>query len=212
MSDPLPAPAFNLQYNTPLTDIGSGYAAGISKAGESIAQGITGLMGGVNPKTGEIQQGIYEQNRTADDVLSTMRDNKMLSDEAYKSIAGKSLGAKQTMMGQFMSQFLEQQKQERAIALAKTTGAVDIGVAHAKTQDLLRYNPDPSKVPYRSSNVQVQPNQQTTQTNQVVPPVASTTVGHVPWKPGSKVVQVTKDGQTVNAIQTPDGQLVQLNQ
>lgn len=208
MSDPLPAPAFNLQYNTPLTDIGKGYAEGITKAGESIAGAIGNVLGGgINPKTGEIQQGIYGQNRTADDILSTMHENKILSDEAYKSIAGKSLGAKQTMMGQFWSQYEEQQKQERAIALEKVKGAVDIGTAHAKTQDLLRYNTDPSKVPYRS-NVQTPPVQQT---NQVVPPVTSTTVGHVPWKPGSKVVQVTKDGQTSHAIQTPDGQLIEVN-
>jgi hypothetical protein len=33
MSEPLPAPAFNLTYNVPPTDIGSGYAAGIEQVG-----------------------------------------------------------------------------------------------------------------------------------------------------------------------------------
>ena len=211
MSDPLPAPSFNLTYNIPPTDIGSGYAAGITQAGQSISGAISGLLGGVNPKTGEIQQGIYGQNRTADDVLASMKESGMLSEEAYKSIAGKSVGAKQMMMGQFMSQFLEQQKQERAIALAKAQGAVEVGTAHAKLQDVIQatrqgYNADPGKIPYRSN---VQTNQNQTVQN---PPVTSTTVGHVPWQPGSKVVQVTKDGQTSNAVQTPDGKLIQLNQ
>jgi hypothetical protein len=32
MSDPLPAPAFHLVYDVSLTDIGSGYAAGIAQS------------------------------------------------------------------------------------------------------------------------------------------------------------------------------------
>src|SRR5260370_1446790 len=53
MADYLPAPSFNLGYTTPLTDIGKGYAEGISKMGESIGGTITGLLGGINPKQKE---------------------------------------------------------------------------------------------------------------------------------------------------------------
>src|SRR6267142_4911935 len=110
MADYLPAPSFNLGYTTPLTDIGKGYAEGISKMGESIGGTITGLLGGINPKTGETQQGIFGRNQYVNEMLDQLsktkdaQGNPILSAEAYQSLMGKGLAAKEAMMGQYVSQ------------------------------------------------------------------------------------------------------------
>jgi len=123
MAEYLPAPSFNLKYDVPLTDIGSGYAAGISKMGESLGGAITGLLGGINPKTGETQLGVFGRNQYANDMieqLSKTKDaqgNPILSEEAYKSIMGKGLAAKESIIGQYVSQIGENVKQQNAIAL-----------------------------------------------------------------------------------------------
>jgi hypothetical protein len=57
--DPNP-PSFNIQYQQPNVDIGSGYAAGITQAGKSIGDAISGI--------GDLIQ----RNRNADDVISAM--------------------------------------------------------------------------------------------------------------------------------------------
>jgi len=137
MADYLPAPSFNLTYNTPLTDIGSGYAAGISQAGQGISSAITGLMGGVNPKTGEIQQGIFGQQRQADDTLAAMQQSGMLSKEQYDAVAGKSLGAKNQMIGMYSTSWLNEQAQKRSLALEQGKGAVEVDVAHQKLLDTI---------------------------------------------------------------------------
>ncbi|HET9373624.1 MAG TPA: hypothetical protein VFO40_01525 [Chthoniobacterales bacterium] len=136
MSDPLPAPSFNLKYDVPLTDIGKGYAEGITKMGESLAGTISGLLGGIDPKTGEIRQGIFGQNQTANETLqqlTQMKDpqgNPILSEEAYNSIMSKGLGTKQQFMGAYLSQILENQKQqaqqarELAVVQAQTRGSL----------------------------------------------------------------------------------------
>jgi hypothetical protein len=125
MADYLPAPSFNLKYDTPLTDIGKGYAEGITSAGQSIGGAITGLLGGINPKTGEIQQGIFGQNQYVNDMLDQLsktkdaQGNPILSEEAYKSIMGKGLPAKQAIVGQYVSQITENMKQQNALQLAR---------------------------------------------------------------------------------------------
>jgi hypothetical protein len=212
MSDPLPAPNFgNLGYNVPLTDIGSGYAAGITSAGKSIAGAISGVMGGVNEK-GEVEPGVLEQNRNADDMLAAMQKNKMITPDQYEAVAGKSLGAKQQLLGLYATQWTADQAQQRALALQKGTGAVQIGVEHAKlldTMSMLRQGYSPTggvkQMPYRGPQQQ-QPQQQQ-------PVVAPQNQAPAPWKPGSKYVTVQDDnGQQKHAIQTPDGQITILDQ
>jgi hypothetical protein len=123
MADYLPAPSFNLKYDVPLTDIGAGYAAGITKMGESLGGVITGLLGGINPKTGETQLGVFGRNQYANemiDQLSKTKDaqgNPILSEEAYKSIMGKGLAAKESIIGQYVSQIGENVKQQQAMRL-----------------------------------------------------------------------------------------------
>jgi hypothetical protein len=125
MADYLPAPSFNLKYDVALSDIGKGYAEGITKMGESLGGAITGLLGGINPKTGETQLGVFGRNQYANemiDQLSKTKDvqgNPILSEEAYKSIMGKGLAAKESIIGQYVSQISENVKQQNAIALQR---------------------------------------------------------------------------------------------
>jgi hypothetical protein len=88
-------------YTAGTTDIGSGYAKGITAAGEGIAKGVSGALDVMN------------QNRKTDDMLTAMNQTGILSDDAYKAIAGKSLGAKQGMLGIYASEWIAQQAQER---------------------------------------------------------------------------------------------------
>jgi hypothetical protein len=193
MSDPLPAPSFNIPYSVPLTDIGSGYAKGITEAGTSLAQAI-----------GSVSQ-TYTQNRDADDMLTAMQANKMITPKEYEAVAGKSLGAKQQLLGMYATQYAADQAQQRALALQKGTGAVDIGVAHAKLLDTINQlkagNPitgDVKKMPYQGPQPQ--------QTQQ---PAGQQITAPAPWQPGTKVLQVkdTKTGNMMTAFQTPDGTL-----
>jgi hypothetical protein len=196
MSDPLPAPQFNLTYDVKPTDIGSGYAAGITQAGKSLAEAI-----------GSVSQ-TYTQNRNADDMLTAMQANKMITPDEYEAVAGKSLGAKQQLLGMYATEYASQQAQQRALALQRGGGAVDIGVAHAKLLDTINqlrqgYSTDPRKTPYQPpapQQPQPQPAPGTIIPSQVPGPIA----------PGTKVVQVkdTKTGNLVTAYQTPSGQLI----
>jgi hypothetical protein len=120
------------QYSTPNVDIGSGYAAGITQAGKSISGAITGLLGGIDEK-GNVTSGILSQNQTANDMLSVMNQmknpdgSKILGDDAYQSLMGKSLGAKQQALGMYQGlfQYNLQQSAEanRQIQVAKATAA-----------------------------------------------------------------------------------------
>jgi hypothetical protein len=193
MSDPLPAPKFDLTYDVKPTDIGSGYATGITAAGKSLAEAI-----------GSVSQ-TYTQNRDADDMLTAMQTNKMITPEEYEAVAGKSLVAKQQLLGMYATQYAAQQAQQRALALQKGTGAVDIGVAHAKLLDTITQlkagNPitgDVKKMPYTGT---------TTTTTSAAPGAQIT--APAPWQPGTKVMQVkdTKTGNMITAFQTPDGTL-----
>jgi hypothetical protein len=193
MSDPLPAPSFNIPYSVPLTDIGSGYAKGIETAGKSLSEAI-----------GSVSQ-TYTQNRDADDMLTAMQANKMITPEEYEAVAGKSLGAKQQLLGMYATQYASQQAQQRALALQKGAGAVDIGVAHAKLLDTITQlkagNPitgDVKKMPYQGPQPQ-----------QAQQPAGQQITAPAPWQPGTKVLQVkdTKTGNMITAFQTPDGTL-----
>jgi hypothetical protein len=125
MSEPLPAPQFNLTYNTPLMDIGSGYAAGISQAGKSIAEAI-----------GSVSD-IAKQNVDANDTLAAMHQSGILKPEEYQAVMGKSLGAKQQMLGLYAGQWIADQAARRAQGLQTGKGNVDIAVEHAKLLDTI---------------------------------------------------------------------------
>jgi hypothetical protein len=103
MSDPLPAPSFPGGYTVPPMDIGSGYAAGISQAGKSIAAAIGSVAD------------IAKQNADTNDTITAMHQTGILSPEQYQAVMGKSLGAKQTMVGLYAGQWLADEAAKRAV-------------------------------------------------------------------------------------------------
>lgn len=114
-------PTFNYDIGK-VPDIGSGYAAGITEAGKGIAAGVSSALG------------TLYQNRTADDTLAAMNQSGMLSNEAYQAVAGKSLGAKQALLGMHAGEWINQQAQLRELQKTGYAGAVDV----AKTQAILQ--------------------------------------------------------------------------
>ena len=158
------APKFQVQvpsltYNVAPTNIGEGYAAGITQAGKSIAGAISGIMGGVDAQ-GNVTHGVLEQNQTANDMLSwlaTQKDaqgNAVLSQDAYNSIMGKSLGARQqvvgALMGQFQTNLQSQIEQARQIAVARASEAakfptVQYEQEQATKRQLIAAGLDPNK-------------------------------------------------------------------
>jgi hypothetical protein len=126
MSEFLPAPQFNLTYNTPLTDIGSGYAAGITQAGKSLAEAI-----------GTVAD-IGKQNVDANDTLAALHQTGILSPEEYQAVMGKSLGAKQSMLGLYAGQYIADQAERRAAALQMGKSVADINTEHAKLLDTIQ--------------------------------------------------------------------------
>jgi hypothetical protein len=126
MSDPLPAPTFSAAYTTPLTDIGSGYAKGISQAGKSLSEAI-----------GTVAD-IGKQNVDANDTLAALHQTGILSPEEYQAVMGKSLGAKQSMVGLYAGQWIADQAARRAQALQTGQGDVQVHVEHAKLLDTIQ--------------------------------------------------------------------------
>jgi hypothetical protein len=129
MADTLPTvtiPSFS--YSAGTTDIGKGYAAGITAAGEGIAKGLHDVLD------------VATRNQNANDVLQAMNQNKILSDEAYKSVAGKSLGAKESMLGLYAGEWIKQQAQERELQKIGYTGTVTSAVEHGKLLDTYSLN------------------------------------------------------------------------
>src|SRR5215475_13442377 len=112
--DPNP-PTFDVKYDIgKVPDIGSGMAAGIASAGESIAKGASAAMDVMNRR----------QNAT--DMLNAMHQGGMLSDDAYSSIAGKSLGAQEQMLGMYANQWILDQANQRALSLQRGQGGVEV--------------------------------------------------------------------------------------
>jgi hypothetical protein len=113
----------DLQYRVQNVDIGSGYASGISDAGKSIAGAIQNIMGGsINPQTGEVNQGVLQQNQTATDFIHQMGQSGMIDPKVADSINQGSLGAKQKWIGllgtayAYKAQAAAQQAKEVAVA------------------------------------------------------------------------------------------------
>jgi hypothetical protein len=125
MSDPLPAPTFSGAFDVKPTDIGAGYAAGISSAGTSVA----GAIGGIAD--------IAKQNIDTNDTLTAMKQGGILKDDEYQAVMGKSLGAKQQMLGLYAGQYIADQAERRAAALQSGKAAADIATEHAKLLDMI---------------------------------------------------------------------------
>jgi hypothetical protein len=176
-------------------------------------------MGGVNPKTGEVTEGILGQQRKVDDTLAAMHQSGMLTKEQYDAVAGKSMGAKQQMVGLFASDWVNQQAQERALALKRGEAANTIGVEHAKLLDTVNMMKRQGVVGNKLIWQGPQPVQQGGQNAVVSAPVtnlatpgadqgAFSAAGHIPFQPGTQRIQVKdKSGNTINAIKTPDGKI-----
>lgn len=112
--DPVANQIPQFEFNVKPVDIGEGYAKGITAAGQSIAGGVTSAFNTLN------------QNRTADDTLAAMHQSGMLSQDAYQAVAGKSLGAKQQMLGMYAGEWINQQAQARELQKTGYAGAVDV--------------------------------------------------------------------------------------
>lgn len=114
-------------YDVTMPDIGKGYAEGIETAGKGIAAGVTtGLHDYLT---------LSQQNRDADDTLSAMNKTGILSDDAYKAVAGKSLGAKQSMLGLYSGQWIAQMAQQRDMQKMGYGANLDIYKQHQALLD-----------------------------------------------------------------------------
>jgi hypothetical protein len=199
-----------LSYNVPNVDIGSGYASGITSAGKSIAGAISGVMGGINEKTGQYEPGILEQNQTATDMLNTMHASKIMTDDQYNSIAGKSLGAKQSMIGLYAGQYIADQAAARQLALEQGKGTVDVSTAHQKLLDTYHMIKTGGTAGAAATGVKqgetvLQPPPQPPPQPQ--PQAGQPAPGNMPLLPGTKFGQMQdpKTGQMVKGWMMPDG-------
>jgi hypothetical protein len=138
MSDPLPAPDFaRLNFNVSPTDIGSGYAAGITSAGKSLAGAISSVMGGINPQTGLAEEGILDQKKSSEQQLGMMKDMGLIPQDIYEKMMTSNLGAQQKAIGMYTSKFTSdlaaaREKAEQAAAMARQQ--VSESGAMARTQ------------------------------------------------------------------------------
>ena len=92
-------PTFNLPYNSPTIDIGSGYAQGLGQAGASIADSLKNVTN------------IMSQSQAANDQIDMMtklkdsQGNPIISQDDADALMGKSLPARQQMVGELMGRF-----------------------------------------------------------------------------------------------------------
>lgn len=183
-------------------NFGEAYAAGIGAAGKSLADAITTIGG------------MYQQNRDVDDTLKGLNKAKILTDDEYSAVAGKSTAAKQQMLGMFAGQWMADQAQNRAVALQKGQYAGEIDLGKAKMDQMLDMikkgypqlaGVDPKKQPLGP----VQPTQPTqpTQLGPVAPSVPVPSAGNMLLRPGVTRGQMTdpKTGKIVMGWKMPDG-------
>jgi len=194
--DPTP-PSFNIQAQVPTRDIGSGYAAGIAQAGHALSDATKGVAD------------VMQRNQNANDMLNAMLQGKMLSPDAYKSLAGKSLGAKEQMLGMYANQWILDQANQRQASLQRGQGGVEVAVQHAKLLDTVNAvrsgygtaaGVNPKEMYWQPGQQQqpqqVQPQQQNQPQNQAQPPALQVqpqqkpAVG-APALPGTRYVQRT---------------------
>jgi len=154
-------------YNVKLPDIGEGYAKGIETAGKGIAAGLHDVLD------------VATQNRNADDTLQAMNKAKILSDDAYQAVAGKSLGAKQTMLGLYAGQWVAQQAQARAMQQQGYGANLDVWKAHQALLDEISklQATRPQTLPMNVQNRQPQTPAPQAQPNQPVAPQQGLPIG-----------------------------------
>lgn len=203
--DPNP-PSFNIPMSIQPMDLGADYAKGMqagTQAGAELGQGITAAGN------------VMARNQTANDMLTAMQQSKMLSPDQYNSIAGKSLGAKEQMIGMFANQWMADQANQRALSLARGQGGVEVAKSHAQLLDL--YNQaragNPAAVDVKKQFWQ--PNQQQVQQSgqpqpPQPPPVPMQSSAGGPWIPGTRYVQQTDPatGKTQTGHLLPSGQFI----
>jgi hypothetical protein len=149
-------PTFNLKYDVAPTDIGAGYAKGITEAGTSLAGAIS-----------QVSQTMTE-NKAVSDTLGGLYQAKMLTPDQYNAVLGKSPGAQKALLGQFMANYTADQALRRDQALAQGKGAVDIATEHAKLLDMInqwRSGMGPGKTAYVNPQGGATNAQATTTTN-----------------------------------------------
>lgn len=74
------------------------------------------------------------RNQTANDSLSAMHQMGILTPDQYKSVMGKSLGAKEQMAGMFANEWMAQQAQARELQKLQAAGQVQLGVSAGELQ------------------------------------------------------------------------------
>lgn len=141
-------------YTAGTMDLGKSYAQGMeagTQAGEALGQGITSAAG------------VMARNQNATDMLNAMKQAGILSDKAYQAVAGKSLGAKEQMLGLYANQWVAQQANELALARARGEAAIDVAKQHQLILDAWNQakagNPmvmDPKKMFYQPPQNQPQ--------------------------------------------------------
>ena len=185
------------------SNFGESYAAGIGAAGKSISDAISAIGGQ------------YLQNKDTDDTLLALNKNKILSDEEYQSVAGKSLAAKQQVLGLYAGQWIANQAESRQVALNKGQAVNTMDVEHAKLLDTIaaiqgKYGAGGSQAAgVEPGKIQMQPAQQQTQqpANQQ-PAVGPQAPNNMILKPGVKFGQMVnpKDpNQIIKGWTMPDG-------
>lgn len=114
------------------------YTAGTMDLGKSFSQGLeAGTALGQNIGKGvEAGFDVMARNQTANDMLTALNQAKILSDDQYKAIAGKSLGAKEQLTGMYANQWILDQANQRALSLEQGKGGIDYAVTHAKLLDI----------------------------------------------------------------------------
>jgi hypothetical protein len=185
------------------SNFGESYAAGIGAAGKSISDAISAIGGQ------------YLQNKDTDDTLLALNKNKILSDEEYQSVAGKSLAAKQQVLGLYAGQWIANQAESRQVALNKGQAINTMDIEHAKLLDTIaaiqgKYGAGgPRAVGVEPDKTPIQPTQPTqpTQPNQQ-PIVGPQAPNNMILKPGVKFGQMVnpKDpNQIIKGWTMPDG-------
>src|SRR5215510_7086451 len=121
--DPRPPDFSGIKYTAGTMDIGSGYAQGIQTAGKALSSAAAGVMDVMN------------RRNNANDMLNAMHQTGMMSNDQYKAIAGKSLGAQEQMLGMYAGQWSQQQAQERELQKIGFTGQTQVTTAHQQLLD-----------------------------------------------------------------------------
>lgn len=146
---PNPPDFSGVRYTAGMADVGGAFAHGMQAgqaAGESIGKGITTAAD------------IMNRRSTATDTLNAMHGTGMLSDDAYKAIAGKSLGAQESMIGMYANQWIAQQAQSRALQQQGYGANLDVWKQHQALLDEINKLKEtrPQTLPMQQSNQQPQ--------------------------------------------------------